>query len=72
MKLKCFSFSKRIYDLSLIVSDGGVDGSDKLAEILHDYSHLVPNGIEDYIRQQSQTQDLDITTQLNNGIQFPL
>ena len=57
-------------DLSLIVSDGGIDGSTKLAEIMHDYSKLIPNSCEDYIRQQSQTQDLDITTQLDNGIRF--
>jgi hypothetical protein len=58
------------YDLSLKTSDGGVDDHDKFAEELHKYSILVPNAAEDYLRQQAQTQDLDITAQLNNGIRF--
>jgi hypothetical protein len=58
------------YDLSLRVSDGGIDGSDVLAELLHNYTAIIPNGIEDYIRQQAQTHDLDIVSQLNNGMRF--
>jgi len=58
------------YDLSTRVSDGGADDFIKLAEVLHQYTKVVPTGAEDYIRQQSQTQDLDITTQLNNGVRF--
>ena len=52
------------------ISDGGIDGSLTLAEIMHDYSKLVPDGIEDYIRQQAQTQGLDITQQLDGGVRF--
>ncbi len=58
------------YDLSLRTSDGGIDDSDRLAEILHNYTKLVPDGIEDFIRQQAQTHTLSITDQLNNGIRF--
>lgn len=58
------------YNLSTTVSDGGADDMLKLAEVLHEYADVVPEGIEDYIRQQSQTQAIDITSQLNNGIRF--
>lgn len=58
------------YDLSLITSDGGVDGSDTLAKILHDYESIVPDSIEDFLRQQAQTHQLDIIEQLNNGMRF--
>lgn len=58
------------YNLSMTVSDGGIDGSATLAKILHDYSDEIPDGVVDYIRQQAQTQDLDITQQLNNGVRF--
>ncbi len=62
-------------DLSLIVSDGGADDYLKLAEILHKVSEMGHNQIgpyelEDWIRCQSQTQDLSVTSQLNNGIRF--
>jgi hypothetical protein len=42
------------YDLSTRVSDGGADDFIKLAEVLHEYTKIVPTGIEDFIRQQSQ------------------
>ncbi len=58
------------YDLDLRVSDGGIDDHDALAEILHKYNVAVPNAAEDYLRQQAQTQRLDITAQLDNGIRF--
>ena len=58
------------HDLSLRTSLGGIDGADTLAEILHNYSAIVPNGIEDYIRQQAQTQAVSIVDQLNNGVRF--
>ena len=58
------------YDLSLQTSDGGVDGHDVFAELMHNYTSVVPDGIEDFIRQQAQTQGMDITYQLNNGIRF--
>lgn len=57
-------------DLSLQASDGGADGLIIFAELLHNYSRIVPDGIEDWIRQQSQTQDLDIKQQLDNGVRF--
>ena len=58
------------YDLSLIVSDGGIDGSDKLASLLHDHTNAVPNDLEDYFRMQGATQGLSITEQLLSGIRF--
>jgi len=58
------------YHLSTIVSDGGADDFIKLAEVLHEYESVIPDGIEDFIRQQSQTQVLNITSQLDNGIRF--
>jgi hypothetical protein len=58
------------YDLSARVSDGGIDDYPELARILHDFSPLVPDGIEDFIRQQAETHDLTITQQLENGIRF--
>ncbi len=62
-------------DLSLIVSDGGADDYIKLAEILHKISEIGhyevgPYEIEDWIRCQSQTQDLNVTNQLNSGVRF--
>jgi hypothetical protein len=58
------------YDLSTIVSDGGADDMLIFAEIMHKYADIVPEGVEDWIRQQSQTQILDIVSQLDNGIRF--
>lgn len=58
------------YDLDLRVSDGGIDNHDKFAEILHKYDIAVPDAAEDYLRQQAQTQRLDITAQLDNGVRF--
>jgi len=34
------------YDLSLTTSCGGIDGAQTLAEILHNYTGIVPDGIE--------------------------
>lgn len=58
------------YDLSLRVSDGGIDGHDKRAEIMHRYQRMMPNELADFIRQQAQTQYLNVTMQLNSGIRF--
>jgi hypothetical protein len=58
------------YDLSLRISDGGIDGSPNLAEFLHDAYDNLPPGVEDYIRQQGRCQDLDVKLQLENGIRF--
>ena len=58
------------YDLSTTVSDGGADGMDHFAEVLHRFHRGVPGDIEDFIRQQAQTQALSIQQQLDNGIRF--
>ena len=58
------------YDLSTRVSDAGTEDMYKLAEVLHTYTKAIPDSIEDFIRQQATTQDLDITQQLDNGIRF--
>ena len=58
------------YDLSLEVSDGGIDNHDELAQILHNHDKIVPNAGADFLRQQAQTQALTVTEQLDNGIRF--
>ena len=58
------------YDLSLVTSDGGIDDHNLFAELMHNYSFLIPNGIEDFIRQQAMTQGLNITGQLDAGVRF--
>ena len=58
------------YDLSLTVSEGGIDGSAELANLLHDHTHIIPNDAEDYLRIQAATQGLTITQQLLSGIRF--
>eukprot|EP00658_Telonema_sp_P-2_P071898 TRINITY_DN6110_c0_g2_i2.p1 TRINITY_DN6110_c0_g2~~TRINITY_DN6110_c0_g2_i2.p1 ORF type:complete len:567 (-),score=113.09 TRINITY_DN6110_c0_g2_i2:364-2064(-) len=60
------------YDLSLVVSDGGIDGEDDLSAIAHDLTELgiAPDLITDWIRQNAQTQVLNVTEQLDNGIRF--
>lgn len=58
------------YDLSTIVSDGGVDDMILFAQLLHKYEEKFPDSIEDFIRQQAQTQDLDVLEQLDNGVRF--
>jgi len=58
------------YDLSLKTSDGGVDGYDTFAHIMHNASFLLPGGVEDFIRQQAITQKLTVTEQLDAGVRF--
>jgi hypothetical protein len=58
------------FDLSLRVSDGGIDGADALAELLHNSTERVPDMIEDFMRIGAQTQDLSVTQQLEAGIRF--
>ena len=59
------------YDLSLTISDGGIDDHDDISKILHMFSDsVVPSVIEDFIRQQATTQKLTITQQLDNGVRF--
>ena len=40
------------------------------ASLMHNYSHVVPGGIEDFIRQQAITQKLNVTQQLDAGVRF--
>ena len=62
------------YDLSLEISDDGLERSDKLDGLLHAFSggtiQLLPGELEDFLRDQSKTQRLNITGQLNGGIRF--
>ena len=65
------------YDLSLTVSDDGLDGFEKLADFLHIISggggsiiHLLPGDMEEFFRLQAKTQQLSIEQQLDNGIRF--
>ena len=58
------------YDLSLEVSDGGIDNHNELAQFLHDHEKIIPRGGADFVRQQAQTQALTVTEQLENGIRF--
>jgi len=57
------------YDLSTVVSDGGIDDHPEIAKVLHELSklHLTPG---DFIRRQATTQTLNITAQLDSGIRF--
>jgi hypothetical protein len=65
------------YDLSLTVSEEGLDNFYKVSEALHFWSKwsgkspdLSSGEIEDFLRLQAQTQKLSITEQLDNGIRF--
>ena len=48
------------------------DTGAKMAQILHDLTKLgvVPSLITEYTRQNAQTQALNVTTQLDNGIRL--
>mmetsp|Transcript_19199 Transcript_19199/g.38705 ORF Transcript_19199/g.38705 Transcript_19199/m.38705 type:complete len:406 (+) Transcript_19199:5680-6897(+) len=62
------------YDLSLEISDDGLDMYTRLDSILHYFSggavQLLPGDIESFLRDQSMTQRLDVTAQLNGGVRF--
>jgi hypothetical protein len=58
------------YNLSLTTSDAGVDDYLLFAEVMHMYTSIIPDEIEDFIRQQAQTQAIRISDQLNNGVRF--
>ena len=59
------------YDLSRTISDGGIDDEAWLAKLLHDIPGLVNMvGASDFIRQQAQTQGLNVTAQLDAGLRF--
>ena len=60
------------YNLSLKVSDGGIDGMDKFSELVHEEDKLVPNKLSSFIRRQAQTHALNITGQLNPPTCLPL
>lgn len=62
------------YDLSLTVSEDGIDNLTRLAELLHVLSkgsiHLLPGDLEEFFRMQGKTQQLTLSQQLDNGIRF--
>ena len=62
------------YDLSLTVSDDGMDSLHSIAALLHALSggmiQLLPGDVEEFARLQAKTQQLTVTQQLDNGIRF--
>jgi len=62
------------YDLSLEISDDGLERFDKVDRLLHAFSggtiQLLPGELEGFLRDQSKTQRLNITEQLNGGVRF--
>ena len=59
-------------DLDLIISEGGIDDQDALAEILHIASelHIVPASVMEFVRLQARTQALTLSQQLDAGVRF--
>lgn len=55
------------YDLSLTVSDDGLDRWHWLSSFLH---YLPPGELEDFMRIHAKTQQLTLSQQLDNGIRF--
>eukprot|EP00298_Acanthocystis_sp_HF-20_P018123 c21905_g1_i1.p1 GENE.c21905_g1_i1~~c21905_g1_i1.p1 ORF type:complete len:525 (-),score=225.27 c21905_g1_i1:36-1610(-) len=55
------------YDLSDRVSDGGLDGETELSAILNMFPNFFLGG---WIKEQAQTQALNITSQLDNGLRY--
>jgi hypothetical protein len=62
------------YDLSLTVSESGIDNLRELADVLHKLSgghlKLIPGDLEDFFRIQAKTQELTLPQQLDNGVRF--
>mmetsp|Transcript_8059 Transcript_8059/g.21120 ORF Transcript_8059/g.21120 Transcript_8059/m.21120 type:complete len:460 (+) Transcript_8059:65-1444(+) len=59
------------YDLSTTISDGANDISPALAWVLHELGPIIGIAkVGQFIRSQAQTQWLDITAQLDNGLRF--
>jgi hypothetical protein len=59
------------YDLSTVISDGGIDGHAALAAAMHIGSSRLPNlDALEFARKQAQTQVLNITAQLDAGVRF--
>lgn len=55
------------WDLSETVSDGSNNLTPEIAWLLHQFRDLVPGA---FIRNQSKTQGLNVTQQLDAGIRF--
>jgi hypothetical protein len=59
------------YDLSTVISDGGIDGHDELSIFLNTVSNLDDNlDALEFARVMAQSQSLDVTAQLDAGIRF--
>ena len=58
------------YDLSLTISKGSIEDHEALSHLLRRFSMLYPGEIEEFIRLQAKSQQLDIRQQLDNGIRF--
>ncbi|CAB9521528.1 PI-PLC X domain-containing protein 1 [Seminavis robusta] len=62
------------FDLSLTVSEDGMDGLQELAKLLHTLSggkiKILPGELEEFFRMQAKTQQLTVTQQLDNGVRF--
>lgn len=62
------------YDLSLTISDDAIYHMGLLDDALHASSggllNILPGDIEEFLRLQSKTQQLNIVQQLDNGIRF--
>ena len=59
------------YDLSTRISDGANDLPPAIAWVLHELGPILGIAkVGQYIRSQAQTQRLDITAQLDNGLRF--
>lgn len=56
------------YDLSTVISDGGIDDYPELSELIHDFGNLDPAG--KFLKSQAQTHTANITQQLDGGIRF--
>ena len=58
------------YDLSDNIADGAIDDYPELSNVLHWLSDIgiVPQFISEFIKRQAQTQVLNVTEQLDNGI----
>jgi hypothetical protein len=59
-------------DLDLIISEGGIDDENALAEVLHVASELgiLPRAALEFVRRQARTQPLTLTQQLDAGVRF--
>eukprot|EP00939_MAST-03C_sp_MAST-3C-sp1_P004266 g4266.t1 len=62
------------YDLSEIISDGGIDGEDRLDQLLHWFTSTYPDkplsDVLHVVRDLALTQNMSVTDQLNTGLRF--